>query len=113
MTSLPLNSVVAYADFISDSTLHVKGYALPGPTGNVKTVDLTLDDGQTWQAAKILYQGGKWSWTIWEAEIECSLDSGTVHSRATDTAGHAQPKTGIWNLRGVAYNGWGVNTFTR
>jgi len=112
MTVLPLNSVVAHVDFIMpDKTLYVKGYALPGSFGNVRTVELTIDEGKTWRPARILYQDGKWSWTIWEAELECSEENGTVFSRAIDSAGNIQPKEGLWNMRGVAYNGWGVGTW--
>ena len=113
MTSLPLNSVIAYADFISDRTLHVKGYALPGPSGNVAAVDITMDGGQAWLPTKLIYQGSKWGWTLWETEVDCAEENGKIYSRAADVAGNVQPKEGAWNLRGVAYNGWGVATFCR
>jgi sulfite oxidase len=107
MTALPLNSVIARIDRISDRTLYVKGYALAGSSGNVKAVELTLDEGKSWHPAKIRYQEGKWCWIIWDAELECSAENGTVYSRAIDTGNNMQPKDGIWNLRGLAYNAWG------
>jgi sulfite oxidase len=113
MTSLPLNSVIARVDCITDRMLYVKGYALAGSSGDVKAVELTLDEGKSWQPAKIIYQESKWSWTIWEAEVECSADNGTLFSRAIDARDNAQPKDGVWNLRGVAYNGWGRGTWHR
>lgn len=113
MTTLPLNSVIAHVDCISDRTLFVKGYALPGPSGNVKAVELTLDEGKTWCPTKIRYQEGRWSWTIWEAEIDCAEENGTVYSRAIDVEDNVQPREGVWNLRGVAYNGWGVGAWSR
>jgi hypothetical protein len=111
MTVLPLNSVIARVDCIPNQMLYVKGYALAGSSGNVKAVELTLDEGKSWQPAKILYQEGRWSWTIWEAELECSAEKGTIFSRAIDTGGNVQPKDGVWNIRGVAYNGWGRGTW--
>ena len=107
MTALPLNSVVGTAYKLSTDTLFVKGYALPGPSGNVTAVEVSINDGQTWEKTKIIYQEGNFSWTIWEGNIPCSAESGTVYSRATDSSGHVQPKVGQWNLRGVAFNGWG------
>jgi len=107
MTALPLNSVVSTAYKSSINTLFVKGYALPGPSGNVAAVEVSINDGQTWERTNIIYQEGKFSWTIWERNISCSAESGTVYSRATDSTGNVQPKVGQWNLRGVAFNGWG------
>ncbi|KAJ3509063.1 hypothetical protein NLJ89_g5420 [Agrocybe chaxingu] len=111
MTALPLNSVVATAELISDNTLFVKGYASPGGNANVKAVEISVDEGETWHPAKITYQEGKWSWTIWETEVECTAASGRVYSRAIDAAGNVQPKEGVWNLRGVAYNAWGIGSW--
>jgi sulfite oxidase len=107
MSALPLNSVIGTAYKSTAETLFVKGYALPGPTGNVAAVEVSVDDGQTWEKTKITYQEGKWSWSIWEGEIPCVAESGRVYSRAIDSSGHVQPRVGQWNLRGVAYNGWG------
>lgn len=111
MTVLPLNSVIGRVDRISNRTLYVKGYALAGCSGNVNAVELTFDEGRSWQPAKILYQEGRWSWTIWEAEVECSEENGTILSRAIDTGGNVQPHDGVWNIRGVAYDGWGRGTW--
>jgi sulfite oxidase len=111
MTALPINSVVAHTSKTSDDTLFVKGYATPVASGIVSAVEVSTDDGATWHPAKITYQEGRWSWTIWEAEISGQGEHGTVHSRAIDTEGNVQPKDGGWNFRGVAYNGWGVRSW--
>ncbi|KAJ2920619.1 hypothetical protein H1R20_g16474, partial [Candolleomyces eurysporus] len=97
MTSLPLNSVIASVHHSSSpssssSTLLVKGYSTPGSTGNVKRVEITIDEGKTWHPATITYQ----------------QETGTVYSRAIDEQGNAQPKESAWNVRGVAYNAWGI-----
>lgn len=108
MTLLPLNSVVCTAYKPSSTTLYVKGYALPGPTGNINTVEVSVNGGQSWEKVNITYQEGKWSWTIWEGEVSCTEETGCVYSRAIDASGYVQPKEGQWNLRGVAFNGWGT-----
>lgn len=108
MTSLPLNSIVASVTLTSPTSLYIKGYAVPGATANVSTVEVSTDGGKTWKEAKITYQEGKWSWTLWETEVDDVPSSGIVYSRARDVKGGLQPREGTWNLRGVAFNAWGV-----
>ncbi|KAF8650996.1 hypothetical protein AX16_004982 [Volvariella volvacea WC 439] len=108
MTRMPLNSVVASVSPLSEQTLLINGYAMPGSCRNVAAVEVTIDGGATWHSAKITYQEGKWSWTLWELVLEGVPAHGTVHSRAIDDDGSVQPQEGCWNLRGVAFNAWGV-----
>lgn len=113
MTALPINSVVASVELMpSSGSVLVKGFASPGPNGNIQRVEVTIDEGSTWFPAEITYQEGKWSWTIWEAELNpdnaAVPPTGVVHSRAIDEQGNVQPKESEWNVRGVAYNAWGV-----
>ncbi|PFH46815.1 hypothetical protein AMATHDRAFT_7387 [Amanita thiersii Skay4041] len=112
MTILPLNSVIASILQTSYSSILVKGYAIPGNSGNIAKVEVTIDDGNTWHLARISYQRGKWSWTLWEVEIKVSTGIGTVHSRATDTSGKSQDRDSIWNFRGVGFNAWGVKNWS-
>ncbi|KAL0580006.1 hypothetical protein V5O48_002009 [Marasmius crinis-equi] len=111
MTALPLNSVIATVYRLSPSKMYVKGYAVPGDGGNVTSVEVTTDDGATWTPARITYQEGKWSWTLWEVEIENSDNTGRVFCRATDSSGNVQKRESDWNLRGVAYCAWGSATW--
>ena len=71
------------------------------------------DDGASWAPARITYQDGRWSWTLWEALLDdVPEDShGVVYSRAIDKEGHVQGREGQWNMRGVAYNPWGKGTW--
>ncbi|KAG6896559.1 hypothetical protein C0992_007452 [Termitomyces sp. T32_za158] len=108
MTSLPLNSIIGSITLTSPTSLYIKGYAVSSPTAHVAGVEVTTDGGKTWHDAHLTYQEGRWSWTIWEAELEGVSESGVMHCRARDTKGAIQPKEGTWNLRGVAFNAWGV-----
>jgi sulfite oxidase len=57
--------------------------------------------------ARILYVAGRWSWALWEAELERAEGKEEVWCRATDARGGVQLPECDWNLRGVAYNGYG------
>ncbi|KDQ57025.1 hypothetical protein JAAARDRAFT_207374 [Jaapia argillacea MUCL 33604] len=111
----PLNSVVANVTLHKSSrpSLSAKGYAIAGSTGQVQKVEISTDDGATWLPARITYQEGKWSWTLWEADIEVAEDGAErlgvrkVISRATDESGRIQPNDCEWNLRGLGYCGYG------
>ncbi|TCD70240.1 hypothetical protein EIP91_004421 [Steccherinum ochraceum] len=133
LQSNTLNSAVASAE-LSDNNgqaLHVKGYAVPGASGQVKKVEVSTDGGKTWTNAKITYQEGKWSWTLWEATLQLSGadigevgvagvgsmrangTGGKVISRAMDQSGNVQrfDKQVPWNLRGVGYDAVGEKLF--
>ena len=119
MTSLPLNSVIATV-IPTLSSIFVKGYAVPCFSdpyvepkdtlyNNVSAIEVSMDDGKIWHPARITYQQGPWSWTLWEVELAVlpGQSVAEVCSRAIDKRGNIQPKEAIWNLRGVAWNSWG------
>jgi sulfite oxidase len=104
MTALPLNSVIGSVYKISPSKVRVRGYATPGECGNVAAVEVSTDNCVIWLPCRITYQEGRYSWTLWEAEIPITGSSGEICSRARDEAGNVQPMEGVWNMRGVAFN---------
>lgn len=75
---------------------------------------MSCNRGRTWKPAKITYQEGKWSWTLWEAAITVDVEDGeeqgrkvVLWSRAEDESGRKQELESEWNLRGVGYAGVG------
>lgn len=109
LTTLPINSVIGYVTRlgVDSNSLRIKGYAIANGDVQISTVEVSIDDGATWTPAKITYQEGRWSWTLWEARLEHVPNGGVVYSRATDRRGRRQEREGQWNYRGVAYNPWG------
>jgi sulfite oxidase len=121
LQDMPINSVIAIP--ASDSMvkadenglIEVKGYALPsGSDGPIVKVEVSTDEGETWQDAELLKneeaeQGElKWAWCLWKTSLKVAKGKGRkIFSRATDRSGNTQVKTVEWNLRGVAYNAFG------
>lgn len=93
------------------------GYALSGLC-QIQKVEVSINEGRTWFPARITYQEGRWSWTLWDARmrlpaVEKDIDTARrviVWSRATDQNGTRQMSECDWNLRGVAYCAVGERT---
>lgn len=68
----------------------VKGVAFGGNRG-VSRVELSDDDGETWEDAKIDYPGTKLTWALWSAQWKPeNADDYTLVVRATDGEGAVQ-----------------------
>ena len=117
LMDMPVNSVVACPEPDAqvqrdeNGEIEAKGYALPaGEDGPIVKVEVRVDDGD-WQPAEINHggeNGGKWCWCLWTWKGFVKPGKRTIWSRATDKGGNMQAsERSEWNLRGVAYNGYG------
>ena len=112
---MPVNSVIGSphsGDTLtldSSGKVEVHGYALPsGAGGPVTKVEVSADEGKTWVEAELVGKRSKWSWALWQARLTVEKGaSKKILSRATDKAGKRQTASPQWNLRGVAYDGYG------
>ncbi|KAF2090736.1 sulfite oxidase-like protein [Saccharata proteae CBS 121410] len=123
LQDMPINSVIGLpsnGDTVKrdeSGAIDVKGYALPsGKDGPVVRVEISADGGETWQDADLPdneenAEDGvslRWAWCLWHARVKVDKGTGkTLLSRATDRGGNVQVRMPEWNLRGVAYNGYG------
>jgi DMSO/TMAO reductase YedYZ molybdopterin-dependent catalytic subunit len=70
--------------------IEVKGIAFGGDRG-ISRVELSLDDGQTWNDAEIYYAGGDLAWSLWKAQwTPPGAGDYSLVVRATDGEGNVQ-----------------------
>jgi len=109
--TMPLNSVIcAPSDGakLKSGTVRVAGYALPPgrPGRSVARVEISTDDGRTFRPATITSARREYCWVLWSADVPVSATTTQLIVRCVDSAGHAQPRTVPWNMKGYMYNAW-------
>jgi sulfane dehydrogenase subunit SoxC len=72
--------------------------------GPVERVEVSVDDGATWEDATLDPPLGERAWRGWSYAWDAVPGSYRVASRATDAAGNTQPIEQPWNLKGYANN---------
>jgi DMSO/TMAO reductase YedYZ molybdopterin-dependent catalytic subunit len=76
--------------------------------GEVERVEVSLDEGRTWQRAQLWRtEGGKYAWRRFTHDFTPSRAGyTTLLARAWDAAGNVQPAIPAWNPLGYFWNGW-------
>jgi sulfane dehydrogenase subunit SoxC len=72
--------------------------------GPIESVEVSTDDGATFNAAVLDPPLGEHAWRGWRFEWEAPEGEHVLASRATDAAGNTQPLEPPWNLKGYANN---------
>ena len=70
----------------------------------VTRVEVSTDDGATWDDARLDEPLGERAWRGWTYEWDAEPGEHVIASRATDAAGNTQPADPAWNLKGYANN---------
>ncbi|MCX6598752.1 MAG: molybdopterin-dependent oxidoreductase [Acidobacteria bacterium] len=81
----------------------VSGAAWAGEKA-VATVEVSVDRGRTWKAAKITSPRTPFGWVTWEYDWQPPTGYYVVMARAHDTWGHTQPMAQEWNPSGYQWN---------
>jgi DMSO/TMAO reductase YedYZ molybdopterin-dependent catalytic subunit len=70
--------------------------------GEVVRVEVSTDDGRTWQDASLRQGPGRWAWRGFDLLWQACPGDWTVRVRAHDETGRRQPDAPPWNRGGFA-----------
>jgi sulfite oxidase len=114
---LELGEVALNADVLSHADgarvgagpVELRGYAFAGGDRHVVRVEVSADDGASWQDAELLEDLGRWAWRLWRLRVELAPGEHTILTRAWDSAAAVQPEhpETIWNPKGYVNSAWG------
>mmetsp|Transcript_16545 Transcript_16545/g.21890 ORF Transcript_16545/g.21890 Transcript_16545/m.21890 type:complete len:969 (-) Transcript_16545:142-3048(-) len=96
----------------NQQTYKCKGYAYSGGGRQVTRVELSFDDGETWDLCTLNHpekptKAGKyWCWCFWEYDVSILklVRSKQMMVRAWDTGLNTQPINFTWNVMGMMNN---------
>jgi len=85
-------------------TVKVAGFAWAGED-DIRGVEVSVDNGVTWQAARLVGEQARYTWRRFEADADIpNAESRLIMSRATDSRGRRQPEVAAWNPSGYLWN---------
>src|SRR5579863_5960041 len=106
LTALSVKSVIsgpADGSTAMPGKVVVHGTAWAGEADVVK-VEISTDNGATWNSAKLGHEQAHYAWRLWSCEWKPRAGDYTILSRATDSQGRTQPAAPVWNPSGYLYN---------
>lgn len=97
--------------------LNIRGFAWSGGGRGIIRVDVSIDDGKTWQMADLgegrdQRPGMAWAWTFWKLDIDLPENlknkKAVICCKAVDESYNVQPRSLdlVWNIRGLINNSW-------
>ena len=98
----------------SGPTYTVKGYAYMGAGQRVSRVEVTMDDGNTWEVCTLYTEekptkwGKSWCWVFWSLDIETErlMMCESIAVRCWDESTNSQPGKLTWSILGMMNNCW-------
>ena len=99
-------------DTLQTGPVTIRGVAWGGES-SVAKVDVSCDDGKTWEQARLLGEEQPYAWRQWQYLWNARRVGPTaILCRATDARGDQQPPTSPWNPGGFLWSGWDRLTVT-
>ncbi len=87
-------------------TYDIRGFAFSGAP-DIAKVELSDDDGATWNAAQLDARHSPYAWRLWHYRwTPRAAGKATLLVRTTDSAGATQERGTHWNQSGYLYNAW-------
>jgi sulfite oxidase len=100
-----ITSPASSAKVRQGQTVVIEGKAWAGDNAITK-VEISTDEGLTWQNARLARQGDKYAWRQFSYNWKAARPGFTTFlARATDSKGNAQPMVATWNPLGYYWNG--------
>jgi hypothetical protein len=107
VTSLRVKSVIASpldgATSPPGRATAIRGVAWSGDGGAVTAVEVSIDGGRSWQAARLGSERSRFGWRQWELAWTRNRVT-TRLARARDAGGDTQPFAQEWNPAGYLWN---------
>jgi len=88
---------------VSAGACVIEGRAWSG-WGEIASVDVSADGGETWMPAEVEGSASAWAWRRWTYAWEAAPGEYELCCRTRDDAGNEQPLEPVWNLGGYANN---------
>jgi DMSO/TMAO reductase YedYZ molybdopterin-dependent catalytic subunit len=96
----------AEGETVGRGPVTVQGVAWAGEA-EVVSVEVSCDDGKTWQPARFVGETHPYAWKQWQYIWKGKKPGPTaIVCRARDAAGAVQPVASSWNPSGFLWNGW-------
>ena len=109
ITALPVKSMItrpaSRVAEVKPGRHVIRGLAWSG-AAPVSRVDVSVDNGESWQRATIEEPREKWLWSRWSLPYEFKQQGRyTLLARATDDVGRVQPRVPAWNVLRKNFDG--------
>ena len=106
LTALNVKSLIASpgdGSTVRAGVVRVQGTAWAGE-GDVVRVEVSTDDGSTWQPAELGNEKARYAWRLWSFQWKAKSGDYVVAVRAIDSLGRTQPTAPVWNPSGYLNN---------
>jgi DMSO/TMAO reductase YedYZ molybdopterin-dependent catalytic subunit len=108
VTAIPLKSIITAPEdnaVLAAGVVVIHGAAYTGE-GQIAKVEVSMDDGRTWDGVEFIGPRERYAWQRWEYRSR-PTEPGQyrILARATDSDGRVQPMQAQWNVHGYGNNG--------